>query len=97
MPSTSAAVSPQARSTAVHASAANDAWLRPELRATNPVVAAPAKATRSFIGLRLLITTALPSVRRNTGSGVPDRLDPVEDDPVADGDGRRWASRRPCW
>ena len=73
MPSTSAAVSPQSRSTAMHASAASDAWLRPELWATKPVVAAPAKATWSFIGLPAADHDAVAPMRRNTGRGVPAR------------------------
>ena len=50
MPSTSAGPRPVSRSTLTHASAASDPGLRPLLRGTKPVVAAPAKATRSFSG-----------------------------------------------
>jgi hypothetical protein len=59
-PSTSAALRPHSRNTFVHASAAYDAWLRGVLCALNPVVAAPANATRSFIGFREPIIVTHP-------------------------------------
>ena len=86
MPSTSAAVSPHSRSTATQASAASDAWERSVLCGVKPVVAAPANATWSFIGLRDEITIDVAPVRRNAGTGTPAPVDPVELDPLADHD-----------